>query len=351
MLKNILFFLVLLSTQLYSQNRGNIWCFGDSAGIDFNQPGNPVPIRSEVKNRGSCTSICDTSGRLLFYAATHSGLVGNTTSIWSFNNTLIQNGDSIVGQGWWNELSIAPSPLNNNTFYLISIGVTTSGSTGFYFSLIDMNLNGGLGAVVQKNVQLQSFKIDDEVSLIKHGNGRDWWIFFRKNSTPNDTIYSYLLDINGFSNLNIQKIGAINNGFFKRIIFTNTGTHAVLTNFGGLIEFMDFDRCSGLFSNSINISNEFETPYLIGVAISSDDSKLYVTTNTSSPDTSYLIQYDLTNSDIRSTKDTIYTYTYPPSVYEVGQLMLGPDSKIYVANGYYKDTKIFFHMLIACIIL
>ena len=90
----------------------------------------------------------------------------------------MQNGDSIVGQGWFYELVIVPNPSGNNTFYLFSIGVTNSGDSGLYYSVVDMNLNGGLGAVTQKNIRLQPFKIDDGLTAIKHGNGRDWWLFF-----------------------------------------------------------------------------------------------------------------------------------------------------------------------------
>jgi hypothetical protein len=43
-----------------------------------------------------------------------------------------------------------------------------------------MRLNGGLGAVTQKNVQLQSFQQVDCINAVKHGNGRDWWVIFRK---------------------------------------------------------------------------------------------------------------------------------------------------------------------------
>lgn len=335
----LFFSFILVSFQAYPQNRGNIWCFGDSAGIDFNQT-LPSPIRSMVKTRGSTSSISDSLGNLLFYVATNSGTIGNTAKIWCSDNSIMQKGDSIVGQGWFNEESIAPNPLNNNTYYLFSIGVTTSGPTGFFYSLIDMNLNGGLGAVVQKNIQLQPFKIDDEVSLIKHGNGRDWWVFFRSNFSPNDTIYSYLISVNGISNLIWQKINSINNGHAKRIVFTNDGKHAVLTNFGGLIEFVDFDRCTGLFSNSINISNELETPSLFGVAISPNDSKLYISTDSNSPDTCYIFQYDLNATDIRGSKDTIYTYSFPPSYYEVGLLELAPNGKIYVANQYQNGVNV-----------
>ena len=104
MKKLFLFFLFAFNClATFSQKQGNIWCFGDSAGIDFNQSP-PTTFTSKVRNKGSCCSIADTSGSLLFYANTRAGRAGNTTQIWSSNNQLMQNGDSIVGQGWFYEL-------------------------------------------------------------------------------------------------------------------------------------------------------------------------------------------------------------------------------------------------------
>ncbi len=337
----IILFLTLNYFSLYSQKQGNIWCFGDSAGIDFNQSP-PTTFTSSVRNRGSCCSIADTSGSLLFYANAQAGRIGNTTQVWSSNHQLMQNGDSIVGQGWFYELVIVPNPSGNNTFYLFSIGVTNSGDSGLYYSVVDMNLNGGLGAVTQKNIRLQPFKIDDGLTAIKHGNGRDWWLFFRRNIAPSDTFYSYLIDPTGINNYTIQKAGSLHPGFRKQLFFNSNGSKLVATGGAGIIELFDFDRCTGVISNPINISQSFETPLISGAAISPNDSILYVSTNTSSPDTSYLFQYNLADTNIRLTKDTIHIYTYPPSVYEAGFLKLGPDKRIYVANIYYNGVQNYF---------
>ena len=342
MKKLFLFFLFAFNCLAsFSQKQGNIWCFGDSAGIDFNQSP-PTTFTSKVRNKGSCCSIADTSGSLLFYANTRAGRAGNTTQIWSSNNQLMQNGDSIVGQGWFYELVIVPNPTFDSTYYLFSIGVTNSGDSGLYYSMVDMKLNGGLGAVALKNIRLQSFKCDDQLTSIKHANGRDWWLLFRESSAPNNIIYSYLISTNGISNLITNQVGSVNNGYLKRMVISSDGSKIACTNYAGLIEILGFNRCSGIFNGPINISNEFETPYTIGAEISADNNVLYISTDSQSPDTSYLFQYNLADTNIRLTKDTIHIYTYPPSVYEAGMLKLGPDNKIYVANGYYNGVQNFF---------
>ena len=60
--------LTFLSLKAIAQNRNSIWCFGDSAGIDFRNVSMPVPISTGMDGRGSCASISDSVGNLLFYA-------------------------------------------------------------------------------------------------------------------------------------------------------------------------------------------------------------------------------------------------------------------------------------------
>ena len=61
---------LLVTDESKAQNRNSIWCFGDSAGINFININNPVPFTSSVEGRGSCVSIADNNGNLLFYSNT-----------------------------------------------------------------------------------------------------------------------------------------------------------------------------------------------------------------------------------------------------------------------------------------
>jgi hypothetical protein len=89
-----------------------------------------------------------------------------------------------------------------------------------------MRLNNGLGAVTVKNIQLQSFEQVDCLNAVKHGNGRDWWVLFRKAgslSNGNNDWYSYLITPDSIQNFSVQSIGSLNK---------TTGGH---TNLIGLI--------------------------------------------------------------------------------------------------------------------
>ncbi|MDQ3049591.1 MAG: hypothetical protein M3Q95_01765, partial [Bacteroidota bacterium] len=88
--------LIFFSSLLHGQNQNSIWCFGDSSGIDFTNINNPLAFSTALDSRGSCVSISDTSGNLLFYANTRATLPGNTTLVWNKLHQLMLNGDSVV---------------------------------------------------------------------------------------------------------------------------------------------------------------------------------------------------------------------------------------------------------------
>ncbi|MEI2759851.1 MAG: T9SS type A sorting domain-containing protein [Bacteroidia bacterium] len=325
----------------YAQNRNSVWCFGDSAGIDFGS-GLPVTFQSGMDSRGSCVSISDNNGNLLFYAATmykYAISIDNSTFVFNSTGSVMQDGDSIVGEGWYQELVIVPNPANDSVYYLFSINVT--GNNGLVYSIIDMKQNGGLGAVTAKNIQLQSFEQVDCLNAVKHGNGRDWWLIFRKSDaltfSSNNDWYSYLITPNGIQNLSVQSVGSQNRTGGAHTNFSPDGEKLVFTNWLGLIEVYDFDRCTGLLNNPVTIEPDLGNPpypFIWSCEFSPDESKLYVTTNQT---TSYLFQYDLNAPNIPGSKDTLWSFNLFP--YAIGGLKLAPDNKIYLSNVYYNASN------------
>ncbi|MEO8146565.1 MAG: T9SS type A sorting domain-containing protein [Bacteroidia bacterium] len=324
----------------YSQKRNNIWCFGDSAGIDFGNLSNPSSFQSGMDARGSCSSIADKNGSLQFYSSTSYKPLWSTGviklgAVYNSYHQLMQNGDTLIGRGWYNEIVIIPNPADSNLYYVFTAGVTSI--YGLYYSVVDLSLGGGLGAVVQKNVQLQSFPIVDCLAAIKHGNGRDWWLIFRKSNVPtggaNNDYYEYLITPSGIINFNSQSIGTPNSTNLANICFNKEGNMFVFTNYQGMIEKYDFDRCTGIISNAINILPEriIGGSYInyLGSAISPDGDVLYVSYNN---DSSVILQYDLTAANIAATEDTIWKQTSP--INAAGYMRLAPDNKIYLSCAY-----------------
>src|SRR5574337_1264567 len=130
-----------------SAQRDNVWCFGDSAALDFSS-GNPIPTFSRCNSVEASASISDSSGHLIFYASGDENNSPWLTSVFNKNQDTLQNGTGLIGStSSTNGLIIIPFPASNSKYYIFS----TDGLS-LYTNIIDMSLNNGSGAVIQKNI-------------------------------------------------------------------------------------------------------------------------------------------------------------------------------------------------------
>ncbi|MCC6383709.1 MAG: T9SS type A sorting domain-containing protein [Bacteroidia bacterium] len=341
----ILLFTFCSNNFALSQYKNSIWVFGDSSLIDFSDTSNILTGYSAINSRGSCSSICDTNGTLLFYTGYDDDVYSiggppfNGGEIWNNQHQTMQYGDSLVMGLWYHEVVIIPDPGNSNRFYVFCIGVT--GNFGLYYSVVDITANGGLGAVIQKNIPLQSFEMSDCLTAVRHGNGRDWWIVFREyypsTNAYTSNFYTYLITPAGIINFTLQSVGTPHRTGLTKIEFNPEGNEFITVDAEGLIELYDFDRCTGVISNPVTIelnSTAPPYPYYDGSAFSPNGQILYVSAE---PFESYLFQYDLNAPNIGASKDTLWTTTFP--LYTAGFLKLAPDSKIYFSCQYYNGFQ------------
>ena len=89
---------LILTGEIKAQNKNSVWCFGDSAGIDFSNINNPAPFTSSVEGRGSCVSIADNNGNLLFYSNTWMYIA--RTIVWNALNDTMTNSYPMGGGGY-----------------------------------------------------------------------------------------------------------------------------------------------------------------------------------------------------------------------------------------------------------
>ena len=335
----IIFLLFLSSVNCFAQNQNFNWCFGDSAGVDFNNLGSPQPFGSGMNSRGSCASISDSSGNLLFYASdpyppSLAGFLIRTGAILNNQHQLMQNGDTIVGRGWYHEIVIVPNPSSDSIYFVFSVGVTSV--YGLYYSVVNINANGGLGEVLQKNVMVMPDEQVDCINAVKHGNGKDWWVVGRRttilqNGQSNNEYWVVLVDHNGVGIPSFQNIGVLNTSNNGRISFSPSGDTLLFTNAGQVIEYFQFDRCTGLLSNPITIRPPATTysDWTWSNEFSSDGRFIYTST---SKDTTQLFQYDLQSSNPLASRVTLYQSAFPR--YAGGDVKRGPDGKIYFSIAY-----------------
>ena len=311
-------FSFLFSLSLFSQLHDNVWLTGVRG--PYNQPSldenskiifdNHPPEIAYTENFGGhrqCgTSMSDAEGNLLFYT--------NCQQIANFEDQLMENGDSInfdheissirYGEGSWvvNGAIALPDPSNENQYYLFHVNVgdydyysnkTYSIGTHLLCSKIDMSLNGGAGAVIEKNtIILEDRILPGALSAARHANGRDWWLIVFKYGEPG--YYRILIGKNGVSNLGLKDTDvSIGQGFPNggASVFTPDGSKlAIIASDPGYdspqsLFIFDFDRCDGTLSNSKEVSYAEQTYNLVldlaynfsyGCTISPNSRYLYV---------------------------------------------------------------------------
>ncbi|MBK9637490.1 MAG: hypothetical protein IPO63_06630 [Bacteroidetes bacterium] len=335
----LLLLFILFTTSLSAQFTDRYWAFGDSAGIDFKNLSSPQPANSILRVRGSCASICDSAGDLLFYCGSPNWqqwrAVNNIFTdgyVINKNHQVMHSGDSLATTLWYQEMVIVPMPGNDSLFYIFCAGVVNP-VVGLFYSIVDLKYNNGQGRVIQKNVQIRTDSICDGITAIRHGNGRDWWVIVRTwKDIPTKDITPYLVSPSGVTAYPTQSIGPnVTLQGFYRLKFNNSGTHLYNVNNTGSIERYDFDRCTGVFSNRIIYSTQ-SGPFngFWGFEVSPDESKLYASLiyQTSVGDTGYVLQFDLNSPNFLASADTLELFTAPDTP---GLLELGPDGKIYLS--------------------
>ncbi len=291
-----------------------------------------------MDGRGSCSAVSDSTGNLLFYCFNKTGINDSTTFVYNYLNDTIVNGNDLYGQGAFNQIVIIPKPDDFNNYYIFYNGIFDT--QGFYYALVNMNLNGGQGEVTQKNTPLiPNTRMADCVKAIKHGNGRDWWVVVKLSSTNLTQInrfFVYLVSPSGIASPIVQDFGGATDGDFQRLVFNSDGSSVMLVNTGGLMCQFKFDRCTGILSNPNIIfpeqSANFNRLFWEG-AYSPNDSIFYVSTTWYSglDDTSRLLQYELFAADIPASCDTLLVTKNPVIA---GAPRLAPDNKIYYSSLY-----------------
>lgn len=228
---------------------------------------------------------------------------------------------------------IIPFPDDSTKYYLIHNTIDYAGvySLYFYFTLIDMTLDNGLRGVVSKNnILLNDTTIPGSLTACKHANGRDWWLINHEQGT--NRYFKFLITPYGISGPFSQYIGKVSiYSSHGQVAFSPDGTKFANYDVYDDLDIMDFDRCSGNFSNCIHVAID-DSAGPAGVAFSPNSKVLYVSS------TRYVYQYDLTSANIPSTQITVAVWDgfyspVPPYATSFSLAQLAPDRKIYIATG------------------
>ncbi|AOW09981.1 T9SS type B sorting domain-containing protein [Flavobacterium gilvum] len=323
-MKHKLFFLLLLFTTLtFSQQEASVWYFGNKAGLKFKPDGSVVALTDgQMITEGVSAVLADKDGNFLFYT--------DGVTVWNKNHQVMQNGTDLFAN-WFgvDAVTIVPKPGTTNLFYIFVAGSSAfAGSVNdFRYSVVDMSLNGGLGAVTSEKDILVNTPYDHAMAVVKHANNTDYWVVMHdKNS---NVFYSYLLTSSGLSSIPVQSnAGTIDNRILNMKISPDGSKLAICGNLN--LELCNFDTRTGLISNDKVLWNG---PNGGSAEFSPNSEVLYHSIIGGNQDHK-VIQYDLNTMDIVG---TAYTTIVPNSIIP-GSLQLGSNGKIYIAQ--FNDLKI-----------
>lgn len=317
----LIFCFFFITVASLAQGEANIWYFGNHAGLDFNS-GSPVALTNgQLNTEEGCATLSNSAGQLLFYT--------DGITIYNKNHTVMLNGTGLLGHSSSAQsATIVPKPGSTTMFYVFTTD-NEHDPNGFRYSIVDLSLDSGLGAVTSnKNVLVYTPTIEN-LAITKHANGTDYWII--THGWNNNSFHAYLLTASGLSAVPITTnignvvagIGFVAAGITK---ISPSGSKLAFSSVSDFVQLFDFNNSTGIISNEQTLLTESWELY--GLEFSPNESALYVT-NTFHK----VYQFDLLASNIPASKLELYNGTLLP-----GQLQLGPDGKIYLAI--YNQTKL-----------
>lgn len=330
--KLLVLFITISVMTSFAQGEANNWYFGQNAAITFNSGTPAALINSAMQTVEGCATLSDESGNLLFYT--------DGRTIYNRNHQVMVNGTGLLGhESSTQSGTIVPLPGVTNLFYVFTLD-EMSNVNGFRYSIVDLNLDGGNGAVITKNIQIYTPSCE-KLSVIKHANEIDFWII--SHGFGSNNFYCHLLTNTGLNQIpilssvgyspNIASNGSNKNGSAGAMKISPTGQKIAVCYTKGyaldnnVLEIYDFDKSTGIVSNSQVLMN-YNNGYIYGVEFSPSENALYVSSN--NPE--FLYQFDLTSSNISTSIVTLYQGTISTNYYPRA-LQLGPDGKIYIAMG------------------
>ena len=326
--------LLFIAVLAYGQREAANWYFGSNAGLDFNS-GTPVPLFDGVLNTvEGCETISTPDGDLLFYT--------EGRNVWNRIHQVMPNGEDLEGSFSATQSALViPQPGSTNLYYIFTSDVVQAyqdggNGNGFNYSIVDMNLAGGLGDVTVKNNNLLP-QGSEKITGVRAADGENYWVITHYRNS----FYAYFVDdsglnptpvvstlgpnINDFNNIR----GAIKSSPDGRKLAV---AHAIFQPFfTGSFLLYDFDPETGVVSGEQQLGDDL---VFYGVEFSSDSSKLYTSGKTINPDNGnteniHILQYDLEAPDVVASRFLVADVPNPFISDLAGTLQIAIDKKIY----------------------
>jgi gliding motility-associated-like protein len=319
----------ILSMAVNAQKEASHWYFGNGVALDFNYGYAKAVNDGQLYTSEGCGTISDNKGRLLFYS--------DGITVWNSDHLEMANGTGLGGAASSTQSCIILQKPGSEYLYYVFTADELAGPKGLEYSVVDMSLNDGLGAVTVKNQALLS-PISEKLTAIRNKNGKGWWVLVHQWNS--DVFFCYPFDASGVGTPVVSKSGSVHKdvgsknksesiGYMKSSPNGRKIAEAICYIPGNNIEVFDFDNVSGQVSNPMYLPSPGNA---YGVCFSPDNSKLYVSYQAGGAG---VVQYDLGARDVVKSAERVSKVDST----RYGALQLGPDGKIYMAKlGQFLDA-------------
>lgn len=326
-----------------SNKQNDNWYFGNTAAVNF-ASGSPVATLASAMNAPEgVATISNGSGNLLFYT--------DGVTVWDRTHVIMLNGTGLAGNMNASQSAlIVQKPGNDTLYYIFTSTAFNTGGT-FSYSVVDMNLNGGLGGVIpaQKNVLLTT-NVAEKIAATYSANGCDIWVMTHRAN--NNEFIAFPLSSAGIGAAVSSFVGATQTATKGQLKFSPDGTKISAAHYYQNMEVFDFNLATGGVSNAIFLSDKYGNAY--GTEFSPDSKKVYFTGKSGgaqgSLPASVIVQFNLTSgvpATIQASATVVGTYTSIQPSYEgyFGSLQLGKDGKVYATYYDRFNPSYFLHRI------
>lgn len=347
------------------------WLFGRNAGLDFGTAGTSVARTVKCASGQVCegnegtTVISTKDGTLQFWT--------DGRTIWNRNGNVMNGGLDSAGL----PVALNASPSATQAAAVLPIGadetryviITNNSENGnattnlgeLFYSVVDMTLNGGLGAVqsANKNLQLIPGQVDyasEGLTAAPKADGSGYWVVtytpdstrivavpFSNSGTPGSPVYTNA-PFTPFKSSANAGFGSINfNADYSKLVLL-AGYHCTISCnwYNGMLRLVTFDTATGIAGSTANQNAFAWNNYRLnaGSGYSADFSPagdyVYTTTLYEGWVYRYRIAGATSGTQIESGFDwgtrSAQGDTMPNAGNGGGQVVRGPDGKMYVAN-------------------
>ena len=339
-----IFFLIAMNAHVYAQKQNNRWYVYSGADIqdsavliDFNS-GKPLVFRLPISDatKGSLEGkVCvsdSATGDLLFFS----------NGVWCYDRTgaVMPNGSGLLGShlGMFtstNAVVAIPEIGRSGRYYLLT-NDEEKGPNGLRYSMVDMNLRGGLGDIDRsiKNRLIRN-NTSESIAVAPSENEDFYWILCEDVDSSNNKYYAYGLSECGIdtSSFVTSEVGPNHTSlsYYGRMEFSPDYRKLAVARpdiskpFSTILLF-DFDRKTGKLSNPISLNMPTGYNFAYGIEFSPNGKLLYATCEFGG----IVVQFNLaagTPAQINASR-----YQFPALSGQDNDLQLGPDGIIYIAR-------------------